>query len=165
MAMGETDKTNGRNFIREWPKFANGKPYPYIAWGRTFREPVKDLTQDSTWAGVSIIAAGLRDKGEIALVQFGIVPPPEKLLAEFGEMPEWHETFEEFEDFKFNVRQDNAGLLVIAHGNNGHGPEAASFGATTPELAAHDLSIISKRLLSQSGIQQPVETQGIQTAA
>lgn len=161
----------GRNFAPigssgEWLRFSSGSRYPYLLWGGTFRSASGEVIDDpdNDINGVSIVAIGKIEKGEIALASFGIIPPVStlvdtfnkasgQLLAQDTKAPEWSSSFEEpFENFKKLTRQENTGLLVTAHQQSSESLAVSSFGETTPTISAHALVLMGNKFLEQSKV-------------
>ena len=166
---------SGRSFAPigssgEWPRFANGKRYPYTLWGGTFRDASERVIGDDSnkARAVSVIAIGQIEHSEIALLTFGEEIEPSERAAEFGDeakrllasTPEtsgWAEEFEgPFEDFKKLSRQENSGLLVVTHGV---GVESAPFGNIANSVSSHALTAMGDMLLSGSGVRTAQQDQ------
>lgn len=161
----------------EWPKFSNGKRFPYLVWGSTFSEVSRRVISDaSRIQAISLVAIGQIERSEIALVSFGESISPDKRIAEFDtaakgllagtlEVPGWTGEFEEpFEDFKTISRQENNGLVVVAHSSNG--AESSSFGDIAPAVSAHALTTMGDLILNKAGIgSDPPTTHQASTAA
>lgn len=159
----------------EWSRFANGQPYPYICWGSPFRQPSEELISEHGRSGISVIATGQKDKGEIALLSFGIKRPADEITGIIGGMatmlrrngdgpapPEWKAKFEKpFEDLQAHARHEDSGLIVISHGNNGDGSEAVAFGnVASAESIPADLELITGALLKQNELEASVPAPG-----
>lgn len=148
----------------EWPRFSNGKCFPYMLWGSTFRGASEKVISDasSSVEAVSIVALGRIEKSEIALASFGermtanrraaeFAAKAEELLASTPNTPGWAVEFEEpFEDFKTISRQENSGLVVVVH--SGNSAESSSFGDMAPAVSAHALTAMGDLVLNEAGL-------------
>lgn len=161
MAMGRNG--NSRFERGGWPRFANGKAYPFVCWPGPFREPARRLMESNGLDSVTVIATGHKEMGEIAMTYFGmeksveevteIIAGVEAKAAQTGSnTPEWKGQFgEAFEKLKVGCRREDSGLVIVTHGNNSDGAKTAALGA----IAEGDLDVISRGLLVQAGLKLP----------